>query len=74
MQQINLLIIFIKHLQPIGIQVPQDVQRVYFLRFNACQAESKKPLHRETGFIRIQPGTNKVAFIIAQNSGLDPDD
>uniref|UniRef100_A0A673FYN6 THAP domain containing 4 n=1 Tax=Sinocyclocheilus rhinocerous TaxID=307959 RepID=A0A673FYN6_9TELE len=30
----------------------------------------KKPLHRECGFIRLQPGTNRVAFIIAQNSGL----
>ncbi|XP_027875207.1 peroxynitrite isomerase THAP4 isoform X2 [Xiphophorus couchianus] len=39
-------------------------------RFNAFHAESNKPLHRECGFIRIQPGTNKVAFIIAQNSGL----
>lgn len=26
-------------------------------------------MHRECGFIRMQPGTNKVAFIIAQNSG-----
>ncbi|XP_016380624.1 THAP domain-containing protein 4-like, partial [Sinocyclocheilus rhinocerous] len=39
-------------------------------RFNAFHAESKKPLHRECGFIRLQPGTNRVAFIIAQNSGL----
>lgn len=38
-------------------------------RFNAFHAESNKPLHRECGFIRIQPGTNRVAFIIAQNSG-----
>ncbi|KAK3531430.1 hypothetical protein QTP70_020518 [Hemibagrus guttatus] len=45
-------------------------QPVINFMFNACHAESKKPLHRETGFIRIQAGTNKVAFIIAQNSGL----
>ncbi|CAB1442498.1 unnamed protein product [Pleuronectes platessa] len=38
--------------------------------FNAFHAESKKPMHQECGFIRMQPGTNKVAFIIAQNSGL----
>ncbi|XP_062873008.1 peroxynitrite isomerase THAP4-like [Trichomycterus rosablanca] len=37
---------------------------------NAFHVESKKPLHRECGFIRLQPGTNNVAFIIAQNSGL----
>ncbi|MCJ8740427.1 hypothetical protein PDJAM_G00058880 [Pangasius djambal] len=43
---------------------------VCVLRFNAFHAESKKPLHRESGFIRIQPGTSNVAFIIAQNSGL----
>ncbi|XP_026140099.1 THAP domain-containing protein 4-like [Carassius auratus] len=45
-------------------------QPVINFMFNASHAESKKPLHRECGFIRLQPGTNKVAFIIAQNSGL----
>ncbi|CAL8291836.1 unnamed protein product [Gadus morhua 'NCC'] len=38
--------------------------------FNASDAETKKILHRECGFIRMQTGTNRVAFIIAQNSGL----
>ncbi|XP_030258557.1 peroxynitrite isomerase THAP4 [Sparus aurata] len=45
-------------------------QPVINFMFNAFHAESKKPMHRECGFIRMQPGTNKVAFIIAQNSGL----
>ncbi|KAL7832362.1 hypothetical protein AOLI_G00299100 [Acnodon oligacanthus] len=45
-------------------------QPVINFMFNAFHAESRKPLHRECGFIRIQPGTNNVAFIIAQNSGL----
>ncbi|XP_030631200.1 peroxynitrite isomerase THAP4 [Chanos chanos] len=45
-------------------------QPVINFMFNAFHAESKKPLHRECGFIRLQPGTNRVAFIIAQNSGL----
>ncbi|KAM8838650.1 peroxynitrite isomerase THAP4 [Synchiropus picturatus] len=45
-------------------------QPVINFAFNAFHAESKKPLHRECGFIRMQPGTNRVAFIIAQNSGL----
>uniref|UniRef100_A0A1A7XIM8 THAP domain containing 4 n=1 Tax=Iconisemion striatum TaxID=60296 RepID=A0A1A7XIM8_9TELE len=45
-------------------------QPVINFMFNAFNAESKKPMHRECGFIRIQPGTNKVAFMIAQNSGL----
>ncbi|KAM6918776.1 peroxynitrite isomerase THAP4 [Xenentodon cancila] len=45
-------------------------QPVINFMFNAFHAESNKPLHRECGFIRIQQGTNRVAFIIAQNSGL----
>ncbi|XP_071348898.1 peroxynitrite isomerase THAP4 isoform X3 [Trachinotus anak] len=45
-------------------------QPIINFMFNAYHAESKKPLHRECGFIRLQPGTNRVAFIIAQNSGL----
>ncbi|XP_059201091.1 THAP domain-containing protein 4 [Centropristis striata] len=45
-------------------------QPVINFMFNAFHAESKKPLHRECGFIRMQPGTNRVAFMIAQNSGL----
>ncbi|XP_062337220.1 THAP domain-containing protein 4 [Osmerus eperlanus] len=45
-------------------------QPVINFTFNASHAENKKPLHRECGFIRLQPGTNRVAFIIAQNSGL----
>ncbi|KAM9323338.1 peroxynitrite isomerase THAP4 [Pholidichthys leucotaenia] len=45
-------------------------QPVINFMFNAFHPESKKPLHRECGFIRMQPGTHKVAFIIAQNSGL----
>ncbi|XP_053403200.1 peroxynitrite isomerase THAP4-like [Mercenaria mercenaria] len=32
--------------------------------------ETKKPLHRELGFVRVQPSTNKVALIIAQNLGV----
>ena len=45
-----------------------------FLSLKNCSAyawhlESKKPLHREVGFIRIKPGTNEVAWIGAQNLG-----
>lgn len=32
--------------------------------------ESKAPMHREIGFIRIKPGTNCVAFISSHNIGL----
>ncbi|XP_017277847.1 THAP domain-containing protein 4 isoform X2 [Kryptolebias marmoratus] len=45
-------------------------QPVINYTFNAFHAETNKPMHRECGFIRIQPGTNKVAFINAQNTGL----
>ncbi|KAL7990800.1 hypothetical protein Chor_014230 [Crotalus horridus] len=38
--------------------------------FSAFHPDTKKPMHRECGFIRIQPDTNKVAFISAQNTGL----
>uniref|UniRef100_A0A8C4ZKH9 THAP4-like heme-binding domain-containing protein n=1 Tax=Gadus morhua TaxID=8049 RepID=A0A8C4ZKH9_GADMO len=45
-------------------------QPIINFMFNASDAETKKMLHRECGFIRMQTGTNRVAFIIAQNSGL----
>ncbi|XP_006875277.1 PREDICTED: THAP domain-containing protein 4 [Chrysochloris asiatica] len=38
--------------------------------FNAFHPDTKKPMHRECGFIRLQPDTNKVAFVSAQNTGL----
>ncbi|XP_033838168.1 THAP domain-containing protein 4 [Periophthalmus magnuspinnatus] len=45
-------------------------QPVINFMFNAFHIETKKPLHRESGFIRMKPGTNHVAFINAQNTGL----
>ncbi|XP_054977706.1 peroxynitrite isomerase THAP4 isoform X1 [Sorex araneus] len=38
--------------------------------FNAFHPDTHKPLHRECGFIRLQPNTNKAAFISAQNTGI----
>ncbi|XP_071950495.1 peroxynitrite isomerase THAP4-like isoform X2 [Antedon mediterranea] len=38
--------------------------------FNATHPETSKPLHRETGFLRINPGTNQAAYLAAQNFGL----
>ncbi|KAF7243297.1 THAP domain-containing protein 4 [Varanus komodoensis] len=38
--------------------------------FNAFHPDTRKPMHRECGFIRIKPDTNKVAFVSAQNTGL----
>lgn len=32
--------------------------------------EKKLPMHQESGFLRIQPDTNNVALIVAQNTGL----
>ncbi|KAK7483195.1 hypothetical protein BaRGS_00025599, partial [Batillaria attramentaria] len=37
--------------------------------FYSWYAESKEPLHREIGFIRIQPGSNKIALVTAHNIG-----
>ncbi|XP_037705979.1 peroxynitrite isomerase THAP4 isoform X1 [Choloepus didactylus] len=38
--------------------------------FSAFHADTKRPMHRECGFIRLQPDTNKVAFVSAQNTGI----
>ncbi|XP_001497799.3 peroxynitrite isomerase THAP4 isoform X3 [Equus przewalskii] len=38
--------------------------------FNAFHPDTRKPMHRECGFIRLQPDTNKVAFVSAQNTGI----
>ncbi|XP_044147597.1 peroxynitrite isomerase THAP4 isoform X1 [Bufo gargarizans] len=38
--------------------------------FCASNPETGKPMHRECGFIRVKPGTNQVAFISAQNTGV----
>lgn len=40
----------------------------YSLR--SWNAEKTKPMHLESGFLRIQPGTNTVAFMVAHNFGL----
>ncbi|XP_008549240.1 peroxynitrite isomerase THAP4 [Microplitis demolitor] len=32
--------------------------------------EKKTPMHREVGFLKIIPGTNKVKFILSHNFGL----
>nr|XP_058155662.1 peroxynitrite isomerase THAP4 isoform X2 [Dasypus novemcinctus] len=38
--------------------------------FNAFHPDTRKPMHRECGFIRLKPDTNKVAFVSAQNTGI----
>lgn len=38
--------------------------------FNSFHPETHKPMHRECGFIRLKPDTNKVAFVSAQNTGI----
>lgn len=38
--------------------------------FSAFHPDTRKPMHRECGFIRLQPDTNKVAFVSAQNTGI----
>ncbi|CAL8316150.1 unnamed protein product [Gadus morhua 'NCC'] len=53
-----------------ALHFTQVGQPIINFMFNASDVETKKPLHRECGFIRMQTGTNRVAFIVAQNSGL----
>lgn len=38
--------------------------------FYSTNVETKKPLHREVGFIRFHPKSNRVAMMIAQNLGV----
>lgn len=38
-------------------------------RFNAFHLDTRRPMHRECGFIRLEPHTNRVAFVSAQNTG-----
>ncbi|XP_032713613.1 THAP domain-containing protein 4 isoform X1 [Lontra canadensis] len=45
-------------------------QPVLNFSFNAFHPDTRKPMHRECGFIRLKPDTNKVAFISAQNTGI----
>ncbi|KAJ3638233.1 hypothetical protein MTP99_001631 [Tenebrio molitor] len=35
----------------------------------SCHPDSGEPIHIERGFLRIKPGTNQVAFMIAHNLG-----
>lgn len=32
--------------------------------------EKKKPMHREVGFLKIIPGSNKISLVLAHNFGL----
>ncbi|KAK6195604.1 hypothetical protein SNE40_000998 [Patella caerulea] len=43
-----------------------NIQYSYY----SYDSTTKKPLHREIGFIRIKPNSNKVAFVSAHNMGL----
>ncbi|XP_043557661.1 THAP domain-containing protein 4 isoform X3 [Chiloscyllium plagiosum] len=52
------------------VQITHVGQPMLNISFNSFNPETKKPMHRECGFIRIKPGTNKVAFISAQNTGI----
>ncbi|XP_053453207.1 peroxynitrite isomerase THAP4 isoform X2 [Nycticebus coucang] len=45
-------------------------QPVLNFSFNSFHPDTRKPMHRECGFIRLEPDTNKVAFVSAQNTGI----
>ncbi|KAK2154817.1 hypothetical protein LSH36_256g02036 [Paralvinella palmiformis] len=58
---------YIEELEFIHVGQPNIQFRQVFYAFNA---ETKKPMHREVGFIRVTPDLSKVAFVSAQNTGL----
>lgn len=45
-------------------------QPVLNFSFNAFHLDTRRPMHRECGFIRLEPHTNRVAFVSAQNTGI----
>ncbi|GFS22680.1 THAP domain-containing protein 4 [Elysia marginata] len=49
---------------PIGLQPNVEY------KFYSCHPTTKAPMHRETGFIKIKPGTNHIAFVTAHNFGV----
>lgn len=52
------------------IKITHVGQPMLNISCNGSNPETRKPMHRECGFLRIKPGTNKVAFICAQNTGV----
>ncbi|CAH3171057.1 unnamed protein product [Porites evermanni] len=45
-------------------------QPMFSYNSRTWHAENGKPMHHETGWLRIKPGTSTLAFIIAQNTGV----
>uniref|UniRef100_A0A8D2DCM2 THAP4-like heme-binding domain-containing protein n=1 Tax=Sciurus vulgaris TaxID=55149 RepID=A0A8D2DCM2_SCIVU len=39
-------------------------------KFNSFHPDTRRPLHRQCGFIHLKPDTNKVAFVSTQNTGV----
>lgn len=40
------------------------------LNFKSVSKIGQRPMHLESGFLRINPGTNKLAFLVAHNFGI----
>jgi len=40
------------------------------LNFTSYSRMGDRPMHGESGYLRINPGTNKVAFLVAHNFGI----
>ncbi|XP_051154252.1 peroxynitrite isomerase THAP4-like isoform X1 [Leptopilina boulardi] len=45
-------------------------QPMFNYKSETWNPETKKPLHLETGFLKIIPNTNKINFLLAHNFGL----
>lgn len=40
------------------------------LNFKSVSKIGERPMHLESGFLRINPGTNEVAFLVSHNFGI----
>ncbi|XP_059163071.1 uncharacterized protein LOC131946372 isoform X2 [Physella acuta] len=49
---------------------PIGMKPIVEYKFYSWKPENGLPLHRETGFIRIKPETNHIAFVSAHNLGV----
>lgn len=40
------------------------------LNFKSVSRINERPMHLESGFLRINPGTNEIAFLVSHNFGI----
>ncbi|CAG5124552.1 unnamed protein product [Candidula unifasciata] len=50
--------------------LPVEMKPVVEYKMHSWKTENRMPMHRETGYIKIQPNTNHVAFVAAHIMGV----